>query len=55
VLTNTPLEKLSFAQGLALLRARWQIELLFKLWKEHGFVDKWKTTHPWRILCEVYT
>jgi hypothetical protein len=54
VLTTVPAERLSFEQALALLRARWQIELLFKLWKEHGLVDEWKTSHPWRILCEVY-
>jgi hypothetical protein len=54
VLTNTPVEKLSFVQALALLRARWQIELLFKLWKEQGLVDEWTAEHPWRILCEVY-
>ena len=54
VLTNAPLAQMSFAQGLALLRARWQIELLFKLWKEHGLVDEWQTTNTWRILCEVY-
>ncbi|MBV9257032.1 MAG: IS4 family transposase [Ktedonobacteraceae bacterium] len=54
VLTNAPREKLSFTQGLALLRARWQIELLFKLWKEHGRLDEWKASNPWRILCEVY-
>ncbi len=54
VLTNAPVAKLSFVQALALLRARWQIELLFKLWKEHGLVDEWEATHPWRILCEVY-
>lgn len=54
VLTNAPREMLSFVQALALLRARWQIELLFKLWKEQGLVDEWKATDPWRILCEVY-
>ena len=34
--------------------ARWQIELLFKLWKQHALVDEWTGTKPWRILCEVY-
>lgn len=33
VLTNVPASLLSFEQALALLRARWQIELLFKLWR----------------------
>ena len=45
---------LSFEQVLALLRARWQVELLFKLWKESGLLDDWKASDPWRILCEVY-
>src|SRR2546422_8351808 len=31
----TTLFRSSFAQAVALVRARWQIELLFKLWKEH--------------------
>ncbi len=35
-------------------RARWQIELLFKLWKSHGHVDESRGTQPWRVLCEIY-
>ncbi len=54
VLTNVPVCMLSFEQALALVRARWQIELLFKLWKESGLLDDWKASDPWRILCEVY-
>lgn len=54
VLTNVPVSLLTFEQALALLRARWQIELLFKLWKESGLLDDWKASDPWRILCEVY-
>jgi len=33
---------------------RWQIELLFKLWKSHFELDKWHTENPWRMLCEIY-
>ncbi len=54
VLTNVPVRMLSFEQVLALLRARWQVELLFKLWKESGLLDEWQASDPWRILCEVY-
>lgn len=54
VLTNVPESMLSFEQVLALLRARWQIELLFKLWKQHALIDEWNGTKPFRVLCEVY-
>lgn len=37
-----------------LQRERWQIELLYKLWKQYGQIDEWRTTHSWRILCELY-
>jgi hypothetical protein len=54
LISNVPSRMLSFEQALALVRARWQIELLFKLWKQHGLLDEWNATNPWRILCEVY-
>ncbi len=54
VLTNVPLSLLSAAEAMALMRARWQIELLWKLWKAQGAVDEWQTAHPERILCERY-
>ncbi len=54
VLTNVPISMLSAAEAMALMRARWQIELLWKLWKELGAIDEWQTANPARILCELY-
>lgn len=54
LVTNLPVERLSVVEALALYRARWQIELLFKLWKAQGKLTIWRSTKPWRILCEVY-
>jgi hypothetical protein len=52
--TNVPVEKLSVKETLVLGRCRWQIELLFDLWKTHGKVDQSRSRQPWRMLCEVY-
>jgi hypothetical protein len=52
--TNVPEEMLTRAEGLVLARCRWQIELLFKLWKSEGRIDESRSEKPWRILCEVY-
>lgn len=54
VVTNVPRARLSLPEALFLLRLRWQIERLFRLWKEHGQIDEWRTKNPWRILCEFY-
>jgi hypothetical protein len=51
---NIPHEMLSLDEAFVLMRTRWQIELIFKLWKSHGCIDEWRTENPWRILCEVY-
>lgn len=54
LVTTVPPERLSLREALVLLRARWQIEELFKLWKNQGQVDTSVSAKPWRILCEVY-
>lgn len=54
LVTNVPDSLLSIEEALILMRSRWQIELLFKLWKSHGRIDEWRSAKPWRILCEVY-
>ena len=53
-LTTVPRAQLAAEEAVVLVRARWQIELLFKLWKQHGQLDAWRSGKPWRILCEVY-
>lgn len=35
-ITNLPPERLTWKEAVVLYRARWQIELLFKLWKSHN-------------------
>lgn len=53
-ITNIPNQVASAALILELGRLRWQIELLFKLFKNELKVDEWRTANPWRILCELY-
>ena len=54
LITNVPVALLSSEEAMVLMRLRWQIELLFKLWKSHGKVAEWRSANPVRILCEVY-
>lgn len=54
LLTTAPRRLLALQDLYVLLRQRWQIELLFKLWKQHGKIDEWRSKKPWRILCEFY-
>jgi len=54
LVTNVPTDLLAVREALVLARARWQIELLFKLWKSHGHIDESRSGKPWRVLCEVY-
>jgi hypothetical protein len=52
--TNVPAAMLTLAQAARLYPLRWQVELLFKLWKSEGQVDRVAGTCQPRILCEVY-
>jgi DDE family transposase len=54
LITNVPSHLLNPTQALVLAKARWQIELLFKLWKQDGELDCWCGKKPWAILCELY-
>lgn len=52
--TNVPVELLSVPEALILGRARWQIELLWKLWKSQGQIDQWRSAKAGAISCELY-
>ena len=54
LVSNVPRRLLSFEEVLVLLRVRWQIERLFRLWKQGSQIDEWHSKKPWRILCELY-
>lgn len=54
MITNVPTDVLRKEEVAKLYGARWQIELIFKLWKSEGKIDVSRSRNPWRILCEVY-
>jgi len=54
VITNVPADKLNLSDCFLLYSLRWQIELLFKLWKTHAKVGHSQSANPYRILCEIY-
>jgi hypothetical protein len=53
-ITNAPVTRLPLEAVVVLARARWQIELLFKLWKSHGRIDQSRSSNPWRVICDLY-
>jgi IS4 transposase len=54
LLTNIPVAMASVEELAALTRCRWQIELLFKLWKSGSGLGKSRSDKAYRVLCEVY-
>lgn len=53
-ITNVPQEWLTLTQVALIYRLRWQIELLFKLWKSECQIDRIAGHLRARVLCEIY-
>lgn len=52
--TNVPVTCLTLDQAVLLYVLRWQIELLFRLWKSEGQLDRVAGRLEPRVWCEVY-
>lgn len=53
-MTNVEKDRLTLEESFLLYSVRWQIELLFKLWKHHSGLGHSRSEKPYRILCEIY-
>jgi hypothetical protein len=54
LVTNAPAELLGRWEAHGLRRVRWQIELVFKVFKSEGRIDATRSQCPYRVLCELY-
>lgn len=54
LICNAPETLLSTEEAPNLYGARWQIELMFKLWKSQSGLAVSRSANQWRILCEVF-
>ena len=54
LITNAPPERIGLDEAWSLRRLRWQIELLFKVWKSEGRLDETRGERTWRVVCEAY-
>lgn len=53
-ITNIPRDWLQASQIMLLYRVRWQVELIFKLWKSQAKLDAIVRCGPHRFLCQFY-
>jgi hypothetical protein len=54
VVTNVPEALLSAQEVGVLARVRWQVEILFRVWKSCFRIDECRSRNVWRVLCEWY-
>ena len=53
-ITNVPQQQMDFEQVLLAYRVRWQIELIFKLWKSQAMLTSVGNWRRERVLCQLY-
>jgi len=53
-ITNVPVTMLTLRQAVLIYTLRWQIELLFRLWKSEAELDRIAGRLRERVLCEIY-
>jgi hypothetical protein len=53
-ITNVPFTMLTLRQAVLIYTLRWQIELLFRLWKSEAELDRVAGRLRERVLCEIY-
>ena len=53
-ITNVPPERLTTEQVPLIYALRWQIELIFKLWKSQAKLARLGSWRPVRVLCQLY-
>jgi len=54
LLSTVPRRMLSLPEVVVLAGLRWHIERLFRLWKEDGNIDEWRSKKPYRVRTERY-
>jgi len=54
LVTNAPAALLGAEEACVVRRVRWQIELVFKVFKSEGRIDQTRSHQRWRVLCELY-
>jgi Transposase DDE domain len=54
LVTNAPAAVLGLREAHVVRRVRWQIELVFKVFKSEGHIDQTRSRCPCRVLCELF-
>jgi hypothetical protein len=54
LVTNAPVDLLGLEEACVVRRVRWQIELVFKVFKSEGRIDQTRSQCPSRVQCELY-